>query len=307
MRDFLLFDHAPHPPLEAVDLAKSFGEIRALDQLTLTIPEGRITALLGANGAGKTTLIRSALGLQRTDSGALKVLGGKPGALSVRERIGVMLQNSELPDLLTGREMLTQFGSAYPAPLAVDQLIETCDLGGFVDKRYKTLSGGQKRRVQFALALIGDPELIFLDEPTTGLDGEARRVLWSTVRDLSDSGKTVLLTTHYLEEADALADHIIVMAKGRMIAEGPADDIRQQAKGALITCQTALSAEQLAALPGVVAIQSSGRLREIRTASATETARALLNADLSVSDLSISKPRLEDAFQALTADEGEAK
>ncbi|MEO1028406.1 MAG: ABC transporter ATP-binding protein [Pseudomonadota bacterium] len=300
-----MFDETIPIPLEAIALSKSFGSTRALDQLTLSLPEGKITALLGANGAGKTTLIRSALGLQRTDSGMLSILGGKPGALKVRERIGVMLQNSELPDLLTGREMLTQFGSAYPAPLAVEKLIHLCDLSEFADKRYKALSGGQKRRVQFALALIGNPELIFLDEPTTGLDGEARRVLWGTVRELSNSGKTVLLTTHYLEEADALADHIIVMANGRVVAEGPADEIRQQAKGALITCQTTLSESDLLSLPEVLTVQTSGRLHEIRTNSATQTARALLNRDQALSDLTISKPRLEDAFQALTqTDEG---
>lgn len=293
-------------PLIARNLIKAFGQTKALDGLSLHIPPRKITALLGANGAGKTTLIRSALGLQKTDSGELSVLGGKPGSLAVRSKLGVMLQNSELPDLLTAREMLTQFGSAYPAPLPVDRLIKQCDLSDFADKRYKKLSGGQKRRVQFALALIGDPELIFLDEPTTGLDGEARRVLWGIVRDLSESGKTVLLTTHYLEEADALADHIIVMATGRVVAEGPADDIRQQASGALITCETSLGDADLAAMPNVIAVQSSGRLREIRTSSVTDTARALLNADLSLSDLTISKPRLEDAFQALTQPRKEA-
>ena len=233
-------------PLIARNLIKAFGQTKALDGLSLHIPPRKITALLGANGAGKTTLIRSALGLQTTDSGELSVLGGKPGSLAVRRQLGVMLQNSELPDLLTAREMLTQFGSAYPAPLPVDRLIKQCDLSDFADKRYKKLSGGQKRRVQFALALIGDPDMIFLDEPTTGLDGEARRVLWGIVRDLSESGKTVLLTTHYLEEADALADHIIVMAAGRVVAEGPADDIRQQASGALITCETSLGDADLA-------------------------------------------------------------
>ena len=293
-------------PLIARNLIKAFGQTKALDGLSLHIPPRKITALLGANGAGKTTLIRSALGLQTTDSGELSVLGGKPGSLAVRRQLGVMLQNSELPDLLTAREMLTQFGSAYPAPLPVDRLIKQCDLSDFADKRYKKLSGGQKRRVQFALALIGDPDMIFLDEPTTGLDGEARRVLWGIVRDLSESGKTVLLTTHYLEEADALADHIIVMAAGRVVAEGPADDIRQQASGALITCETSLGDADLAAMPNVIAVQSSGRLREIRTSSATDTARALLNADLSLSDLTISKPRLEDAFQALTQPQKEA-
>ncbi|MEM9234096.1 MAG: ABC transporter ATP-binding protein, partial [Pseudomonadota bacterium] len=192
--------------ISAEGVVRSYGTKRALDGVDLSFAAGGgITAILGPNGAGKTTFVHCALGLVKPSRGRLSILGGRPGSLANRRRIGAMLQDANLPDLLTPREHITLFASYYENPIDREELIALCDLGGFADKLYKKLSGGQKRRVQFALSLVGQPDLIFLDEPTTGLDIDARRILWSTIRQLTDTGTSVILTTHYLEEADALA------------------------------------------------------------------------------------------------------
>ena len=197
--------------VQAQGLTKRYGRKTALAGVDLTVSGPGVLALLGPNGAGKTTFVQAALGLTPPSSGTLRVFGGQPGAMANRRRIGVMMQDADLPDTLTGRELLTLFASYYPHPEPIDALIERCALGAFAKRAYGKLSGGQKRRVQFALALVGKPDLLFLDEPTTGLDGEARRALWAIVRDTAARGARGILTTHYLEEADALADRVAVM------------------------------------------------------------------------------------------------
>lgn len=285
--------------LKAEKLNKSFGQTKALRGLGTKIRKGGITAILGNNGAGKTTLIRCALGLARSDGGTLDVFNGRPGRLAARRRIGAMLQASDLPDLLTPREHITLFSSYYANPLPARELIALCGLEDFVDKRYKTLSGGQKRRTQFALAIAGRPDLVFLDEPTSGLDTEARRKLWDTVRALSAAGTSIILTTHYLEEADALADRIIVMASGKIIADGPPEEIRGAAGGAVIRCVTSAPIDALAQLPGVKQASPAGRYVELVTRSAPESLKALFALDEHPSDLTVTKPDLEDAVRDL--------
>jgi len=218
-----------------------------------------------------------------------------------------MLQDADLPDLLTPREHITLFASYYPAPLDLDDVLDMCKLTDFVDKKYKKLSGGQKRRVQFALAIIGNPDLVFLDEPTTGLDTDTRRMLWDVVRKLAKNGRTVILTTHYLEEADALADRIVVMNNGEIIADAPTPEIRALAGGAVIKCVTDLDVEAIKKLPNAISVRSSGRFVEISTGDQSSTLQSLLAADPNVSELVVKKPSLEEAFERIVHDQEKQK
>ena len=290
----------------AENLSKKYGNDHALQDITLNIRAGHITAILGTNGAGKTTFIRCCLGLTKQSDGGLIVFGGMPGKIAARRRIGVMLQDADLPDLLTPREHITLFASYYPSPSNIDEILNICQLTEFADKKYKKLSGGQKRRVQFALAVIGNPDLVFLDEPTTGLDTDTRRMLWDVVRALAQKGRTIILTTHYLEEADALADRIVVMNAGKIIADAPTSEIRQLAGGALIKCVSGLSAEKISAYPGAISVRRNGRFTEINTRNSASTLRLLLGDDPNVSELIVKKPSLEEAFDQLNHDEEES-
>jgi ABC-2 type transport system ATP-binding protein len=290
----------PSTVLHAEGVEKMYGNTRAVADVDLSISKGQVCALLGENGAGKTTFIQCALGLTRPSAGRIRVLGHPSGSRAARGVIGAMLQDSDLPDLLTPREHLSLFSTYYVRSADIAPLIRVTGIEGFADTRYKELSGGQKRRVQFALALVGNPELLFLDEPTTGLDQAASRAVWNSVRAMVERGKTILLTTHYLEEADALADRIVVMQKGRIIADGPTEDIRGRVGGALIKCQTTLSRPELASLPGVRSVQENGRGLTILSENAPLTLRHLLDRDRNVSDLTVEKPGLSEAIHALT-------
>ena len=295
--------HATAPMIKAAGLTRRYGAQTALDDVDLTIDGPGVLALLGPNGAGKTTFVNSALGLVQPTAGALTVFGARPGSRTARSRIGVMMQDAELADLLTAREQIALFASYYDAPRSVDDVIDLCDLSAFADKRYGKLSGGQKRRAQFALALVGAPQLLFLDEPTTGLDTEARRGLWEIVRRAADQGACVVLTTHYLEEADALADRVAVLQSGRIIADDSAANLREQVGGSVIRCATSLSEEQMLALPAVRRSRRAGRYGEIVSANAVATLKALFSADAGLEDLAVRQPSLEEAFDALTRSE----
>lgn len=274
---------------------KSFGKNKALTNVSLRAGPG-VTAVLGQNGAGKTTLIRSALGLLSLDSGSVSLFGQAASRREGRERVGVMLQDSDLPDLLSARELLELFASYYPAPLSVGRVLELADIGAFCDQRYKKLSGGQKRRVQFALAIVGNPDLVFLDEPTTGLDPEARKALWSVVRAFVSQGKAIVLTTHYLEEADTLADRVVVMRGGTVIADSTAAEVRSALGGSVIRCSTSMTDEALRQIDGVTQITRSGKISEIYSGRVEHTLREMLAQDEQLSDLSVSRPNLEDIF-----------
>ena len=290
-------------PLVVTALKKTYAKVTALNDVSFSLDGSGVTAILGPNGAGKTTLINCVLGLVKKDSGDISVFGHEPGQMKARRRVGVMLQDTDLPDLLTGRELLALFASYYPSSLDIEDVISLTDTASFIGKRYKKLSGGQKRRVQFALAIIGNPDVLFLDEPTTGLDTDARKALWDIVRAFVAQGKTIVLTTHYLEEADALADRIIVIGNGKIIADASADDIRNRMSGSVIRCQTRLSASALAKLDGYLDTDKVGRFTDIRTQDSAATLRQLLAQDDTLSDLTISRPRLEDAFSELTSDD----
>jgi len=290
---------AKSPPLRCRQLSKRYGDTHALKAVSLELGPG-VTAVLGQNGAGKTTLIRCALGLERPTSGAAELFGSAPRGRSSRLRVGVMLQDTDLPDLLTGRELITLFASYYPAPMATDALVHLTRIGPFVDKRYKKLSGGQKRRIQFAIAIVGNPDLVFLDEPTTGLDSEARRALWETVRGFVDEGRSVVLTTHYLEEADALADRVIILKQGKIISDAGAAQTRARVSGSLLRFAGEHTEPTLQALPAVMSVNRSGRLWELRSSNAPKTLRALLEEGTPLDDLTVSKPRLENIFEELS-------
>ena len=274
----------------------------ALEQFSLSVKPGEVLALLGPNGAGKTTAIKLLLGLLRPTEGTATVFGGSPLETRTRERIGAMLQVSRVPETLSSSEYLDLFRSYYPHPLPQDQVIRIAGLQEIAKKQFKDLSGGQKQRLLFALAICGDPDLVFLDEPTLGMDIETRHALWAQVRALSERGKSVLLTTHYLEEADTLAHRIAVIARGKVIAEGTPVEIKAQVSGRKVRCVTSVPESQLRTLPGVVDVEYIGWAVTLTVKQAEPVLRALLPLDESLHSLEVTSPNLEDAFLALTQD-----
>jgi len=281
-------------------VSKRYGERLALDQLTLHVAPGRVTALLGPNGAGKTTAISLLLGLVAPGSGTVQVLGGAPGALAVRRRIGVMLQSAVLPDTLRVGELLRLIGSYYPRPRSLTEVAALAGLGAQLATPYAKLSGGQQRRVQFALAICGNPQLLFLDEPTTGLDIEARESLWRVVRELTSRGCAILLTTHYLEEAEALAQRVAVLVRGRLVSEGTVDEIRAHGVRSRIRCLSTLGVEAIRHWPGVTGAAREECWLDIETSSAEPVVRQLLAADPNLSGLEVRRAGLAEAFAHIT-------
>ncbi|MGQ0383203.1 MAG: ABC transporter ATP-binding protein [Gammaproteobacteria bacterium] len=288
------------------NVTRRFGRQLAVDGLDLAIPRGGVYALLGPNGAGKTTTISMLLGLLQPDSGRIAVLGGRPGEMDARRAIGAMLQVGGVPATLRVREHIELFSGYYAKPLPLARVIGMAGLAGLEERRFDRLSGGEKQRVLFALALCGDPELLFLDEPTVGLDVESRRRMWQVIRDFAGAGRTVVLTTHYLEEADALADRIGVLHRGRLVAEGSPEEIKARVGGRMVRCVTTLPRETLAALPGATGIRQSGTRIEIATTAAEDLLRRLLALDPHLSGIEITGIGLDDAFLALTGDQKEA-
>ena len=287
-------------------VTKSYGPNRVLDGISVDVRAGEVTALLGPNGAGKTTSISVLTGRLSADSGEVSLFGLDPRRPAARARMGVVLQSAGLPDVLTVEELVTLQSGYYRRPREVSDTLALAGLGDLATRRAGKLSGGQQRRLHYALAICGRPDLLVLDEPTTGLDHEARRRLWATVRDEADSGTAVLLTTHYLDEADALADRIIVIDGGRIVADDSPAGIKASVAGATIRCRTSLSDAHLAALPGVRRVARSGAAATLLAADGTEAARALLAADAELADLTVSAASLEDALANLSAPMKEA-
>jgi ABC-2 type transport system ATP-binding protein len=289
--------------LDAVN--KNYGEVRALRNVNFTVRAGQVVALLGPNGAGKTTAVKLLLGLIPPNSGKTRVFGGDPTNPQNRMRTGAMLQVGKVPETLRVGEHIDLFSSYYPKPMPIEEVLAAAGLEKLRDRKFGDLSGGQRQRTLFALAICGDPDLLFLDEPTVGLDVEARRALWEEIRRLVERGKTVLLTTHYLQEADALADRIAVINQGEIIAEGTPAEIKAQTGGKCIRCVTALSLESLLKIPGVTDAKQDREAVEIHAREAEPVVRALLARDSSLSGLEITSAGLEEAFLALTQDNGE--
>jgi ABC-2 type transport system ATP-binding protein len=281
-------------------VTKKFGRQIALDRLSLELRQGEVVALLGPNGAGKTTAVRLLLGLSQVTSGEVSIFGGNPRDRASRLRLGAMLQVGRMPETLRVREHLQLFSSYYDHPRPLDELLAVAGLEGLEARLFGTLSGGQKQRVLFALALCGDPDLICLDEPTLGMDVEARRAMWEQVRKLAAKGKTILLTTHYLEEADALASRIIVIQKGNVIAEGTPAELKAGDKSRTIRCTTSLQLSLVSALPGVTSVEQDGNTMLVRTQAPEPVLRTMLERDPALSGLEVRAAALEDAFLALT-------
>jgi ABC-2 type transport system ATP-binding protein len=288
--------------------------VTALDNLSLTLRRGEIVALLGPNGAGKSTAVKLMMGLSSPTSGGVRIFGADPRETSTRLRTGVMLQIGTAPSMLKVREHIAIFRGYYPNPMPYADLVRAAGLEGIEDRMYAELSGGQKQRALFAFALAGDPDLIFLDEPTVGLDIEARRLMWAEIRSLAARGKTVLLTTHYLDEADALAHRIIVINKGKVVSEGTPSEVKSMGASIgsassaastsrtvkIIRCATTLNTNMLLAIPGVTSTETSGPLTTILSDKPESTLRELLALDQSLHSLEVTSPALEDAFLALT-------
>src|SRR5436190_10975630 len=235
---------------------KSYGEVRALRGINFQVRAGEVVALLGPNGAGKTTAVKLLLGLLQPNGGKVRVFGGDPVNPENRMRTGAMLQVGRVPETLRVREHIDLFSSYYVNPMPRGEVLAVTGLEKLSDRKFGELSGGQKQRVLFALAICGNPDLLFLDEPTVGLDVEARHLLWQEIRNLLDRGKTVVLTTHYLEEADALADRVAVINKGSIIAEGTPAEIKSRTAGKKIRCITQLSEAVIRKIKGVIEVQA---------------------------------------------------
>lgn len=283
---------------------KRYGDVQALDGLDLHLKGGEILALLGPNGAGKTTAVSLWLGLQRADRGAVELLGGTPREARVRARLGAMLQSagrqSGLAPTLTVAELLDRFRAYYPRPASLGHLVRTADLDGLLGRRLAQLSGGQRQRVLFAVALAGDPDVVFLDEPSVALDLDSRHRLWDAVRRLAESGRSVLLTTHHLEEAAALADRVVVLDAGRAVAEGSPAQLEARVAGRRIRCVTRLGLERLRAFEHVRHAARRGAATEILTDAPEAVLRRLLADDPDLRELEVGGVGLEQAFLALT-------
>jgi ABC-2 type transport system ATP-binding protein len=298
-------DFASHPVARLAGATRRYGQQTALDAVDLVVQRGELLALLGPNGAGKTTAIGLLLGLARADAGTVELFGMDPQRIDARQRIGVMLQSAELPPTLRVGELLRLTASYYPAPRSAEEAAAMAGIGDLLKRSYAKLSGGQQRRVQFALALCGRPELLFLDEPTVGLDIDARRKLWAAIRQLVAEGCSVLLTTHYLEEAEALADRVCVMTRGRVIHQGTVDALRARVALRRIRCLSTLSIDALRAWPEIADVQQENGRLHITAADAEAVVRHLLAADPQLRELEVQRAGLAEAFTELTRDAAE--
>ncbi|MFB9252561.1 ATP-binding cassette domain-containing protein [Sphaerisporangium melleum] len=286
----------------AVSLAgvtKSFGAVRAVDGLDLDIPQGQTVALLGPNGAGKSTTISVLLGLTAPDTGHVQVFDRPPAAAVRAGRLGAMPQEGGLIPRVTVGELLGFVAGTYATPLPVQEVLAMARLTGLARRRADRLSGGQAQRVRFALALAGDPDLLILDEPTAALDVEARREFWDGMRRFAARGKTILFSTHYLEEADEHADRIVVLDRGRVVADGGSREIKRLAALTTVGLTVTGDTSWLAGLPGVTAVEIRGRRAKLRSTDSDATVMALAQAG-AVRDLEVAPADLEDAFIALT-------
>ena len=295
--------HTPAAPAAALEAAvKRYGATVAVDHVDLAVERGEVVALLGPNGAGKTTAVSLMLGLLRPDAGRATLFGHEPRSAAARVRVGAMLQVTAVPQTLRVAEHVHLFSAYYPRPLPVGETLELAGLEGLERRPYGELSGGQKQRLAFALAVCGDPDLLFLDEPTAGLDVAARRGLWERIRALVARGRTVLLTTHHLEEADALADRIVVLHRGRVLAEGSPAAIKERAAGRRVRATTTVPAAAVEALPGVRQARRQGGTLEVLASQAEPVVRELLARDPALSGLEVSGAGLEEAFLTLTGE-----
>ena len=290
-------------------LVKRYGDLRAVDGLDLTIRRGEVFALLGPNGAGKSTTIEVLEGYRRRDGGEVRVLGLDPGheRIALKPRIGIVLQSTGVDQYLTVRETISMYSGYYPHPRPVDEVIDLVGLGEKRHARVNKLSGGQQRRLDVGIALAGDPELLFLDEPTTGFDPSARREAWQIVRDLASLGKTVLLTTHYMDEAEHLANRLAVIARGKIIAEGTPHDLGgPEHNGVHIRYRLPAGFDPA---PGLGRLSPGGWVEHVPSDVTSDLHRLTgwaLDNDIALDALEVTRPTLEDLYLRLTDGDGTA-
>ncbi len=294
--------------VELRGLDKSFrstaGTIHAVRGIDVSIASGETVAVLGPNGAGKSTTIEMLLGLATPDAGTVSVFGLSPAAAVDAGIVGAMLQTGGLIHDLSVREVVTMVASLYPSPLAVDEALELAEIGDLAPQRTNRLSGGQTQRVRAAIALVGDPELLVLDEPTVGMDVEGRRAFWTTMRGFAARGKTIVFATHYLEEADVYADRAVLMARGRVVADGPTTEIRAMVGARTIRATLpGVELDSLRALAGVVGAERHGEAVILSCSDSDAAIRALVGAYPDARDIEITGAGLEQAFLALTGDD----
>jgi ABC-2 type transport system ATP-binding protein len=284
-------------------LTKSYGRVRAVRGIDLTIARGETVALLGPNGAGKSTTIDMLLGLTRPDSGSVSLFGMSPAAAVAAGAVGGMLQTGSLIEFLTVREVITMVASLYPKPLDVDEVLRLTGAAAFAKQRTNGLSGGQAQRVRFAMALVANSDLLLLDEPTAAIDVEGRHEFWATIRTVAAQGKTIIFATHYLEEADAYADRIVLLTRGRIVADGPANEIKAKASGRTIRATLpGVDPARLATLPGVTAVDPRGEAVVLSCADSDAALRALLAMFPAAHDIEVQGAGIEEAFLTLTGD-----
>jgi ABC-2 type transport system ATP-binding protein len=295
--------------IRCVDLRKRYGDLQAVAGVSFEVRQGEVFGLLGPNGAGKTTTIEILEGIRDADGGELSVLGLDPArqGRAMKSRIGVQLQTASLYPYLTVEELIELFGRFFPRRLPVEDVVALLDLGEKRHAQTRTLSGGQQQRLSVALALVNDPELVFLDEPTTGLDPAARRSLWDVVQGLRSRGRSVLLTTHYMEEAEALCDRIAIMDHGRILDVGTVDELvsrRFHERAVRFARVDGLDDATLAIFPGVVRVADEDELVLLYTTDVPATIGAVLAATDALGtppeDLAVRRPSLEDVFLELT-------
>jgi len=290
-----------NPAVELVKVSKRYGQVEALRSVSLAIQPGEIVAMLGPNGAGKTTSISLMLGLRQPTGGQVRLFGLPPTDRRARSRAGVMLQESGTTGVLTVRELITLFGAYYPSPLPADRAIAMAGLAEKADARVVTLSGGQRQRLYFALAICGDPEILFLDEPTVGMDIEARRAFVASIKHLADAGKTIVFTTHYLREAEELARRIVVVDRGLIIADATPRELMSKvaAKRVSFSVARAPAADAFGGLAVSALEASDGRVRFL-TNEPEAVLRALFERGVEMRDLEVAGADLEEAFLSLT-------
>ncbi|MBZ5681500.1 MAG: ABC transporter ATP-binding protein [Acidobacteriia bacterium] len=285
---------------ELQGVSKRFGSVVALDGIDLQVRPGELLAVLGPNGAGKSTAISLLLGLQQPDAGSVRLFGQSPLMLEARRSVGVMMQEVALAPELRVREHIDLVASYYPEPLSPEAAMETTHATVLGGRPYGKLSNGQKRQAQFAMAVCGRPKLLFLDEPTVGLDLKSRETMWDMLRQLVRNGASIVLTTHYLEEAEALADRVVVLAKGRVIASGTVREMRATVGHKRITCSTVLPAELVASWEGVQSVSHDRGRLQITTSHADTIVKRLVAADADFQDLEVHSAGLAEAFTELT-------
>ncbi|MCZ2804709.1 ABC transporter ATP-binding protein [Modestobacter sp. VKM Ac-2983] len=289
------------PALDVRGLTVRYGDATAVHDLTLAVPRGETVALLGANGAGKSSVVNAALGLFRPAAGTVRLLGREPAAALQAGGVGAMLQHGGLPSEARVGEVLALVRRRYQDPWPLADLAATAGIGGLLDRSVDALSGGQRQRVLLALALAGAPPLLLLDEPTSAMDVEGRQAFWATMRDLAGRGHTVVFATHHLDEADAVADRVVVVAGGRVLADGSAAGIKSRIGGRTVRFRCPGPRDDLAGLPGVTGASGDGDLVELATSDAEATLRALLASRTALPDLEVRGASLEQAFLHLTS------